>query len=179
MNLLKLLSPMNWIAIIAVCLLFFSSGSYIGYRWNNSKVKALEVTIAKQETSMVKADNAALDAALKKQSELQAKANELQNNVNSLGLTYGKKLKDAQTKINGLESKLIAGNGRLHYNATIEHSFSGRDVSKAPGTTFRIDEATCRPSDSAQRNYLLLRERIEEVNLQIEGLQEYIKEINK
>ncbi|MEX9806648.1 lysis system i-spanin subunit Rz, partial [Proteus mirabilis] len=48
---------------------------------------------------------------------------------------------------------------------------------KAEGTTATgLDDAiTARPTDSAIRNYWLLRERIAESEQMIKGLQEYVK----
>lgn len=90
-----------------------------------------------------------------------------QRDVATLDAKYTQELADAQETINQLERDVATGKRRLQLNATCKGNSTG---------TSGMDDATSpRLTDSAQRDYWSLRERIETSNKMILGLQEYIK----
>lgn len=85
--------------------------------------------------------------------------------VNDIDTKFTQELTDAKNENNRLYNNVITGIGRLQFN-----------INKT--TTVSPTNAECaRLDDSSQRNYFILRERIEQSRLQIEGLQSYIKEV--
>ena len=98
--------------------------------------------------------------------------NDLQRRQKSVALLdqkYTRELADAQATIFQLQRDVTAGKRRLQLNA----SCPGRSSASAS----RLDDAA-RPrlTDAAEQNYFILRNRIEFVEKQITGLQQYIRE---
>ncbi|EKM5753215.1 lysis protein [Cronobacter sakazakii] len=91
-----------------------------------------------------------------------------QRDVAALDAKYTKELADAQENIAHLERDVAAGRKRLQLNATCT-------ANGAPGTSGVGDATTARLTDSAQRDYFTLRERIGAVTKQVGYLQDYIK----
>ena len=92
-----------------------------------------------------------------------------QRDVAALDAKYTKELSDAKETIERLHSDVIAGRKRLQLNANCP----------ANGTTSTGglgDVTGPRLTDSAERDYFTLRERIVTVTKQVGYLQEYIKE---
>jgi prophage endopeptidase len=85
--------------------------------------------------------------------------------LTKLDAKYTQELSDAQAEIDRLTDDLAAGRKRLRLNAVCESAAS-------PGEP---DAAAPRLNDSAERDYLRLRERISTAATQILGLQEYIR----
>lgn len=92
-----------------------------------------------------------------------------QKSVAALDQKYTKELADAKATIDQLHDDVAAGKRRLQLNATCAKQ-------SATGTASLDDAASARLTDTAQRDYFTLRERIEVVGKQIAGLQEYIRE---
>lgn len=90
-----------------------------------------------------------------------------QRDVASLDAKYTQELADAQETINQLERDVASGRKRLQVSARCE--------SNTPSPTGMDDAASPRLTDSAERDYFTLRERIETVTKQLTGLQEYVK----
>ncbi len=91
-----------------------------------------------------------------------------QRDVAALDAKYTKELSDAKKTINDLRRDVDSGAKRLRIAATCP------GVSKATSATGVDDADSARLTDSAQRDYWSLRERIETSNKMILGLQEYI-----
>ncbi|EMC4372042.1 lysis protein [Cronobacter sakazakii] len=91
-----------------------------------------------------------------------------QRDVAALDAKYTKELADAQSTINQLERDVATGKRRLQLNATCT-------ANGATGTGSMGDASTARLTDSAQRDYFTLRERIETVTKQVNYLQDYIR----
>lgn len=89
-----------------------------------------------------------------------------------LDKTHTEALRVAQNQIDDLQRNVVAGNQRLRIHANCPALRAGR----SPGTTRVDDAASARPTDAAQRNYFILRKRIETARHQIAGLQQYIRE---
>ena len=89
-----------------------------------------------------------------------------QRDVAALDAKYTGELQDAKATIVQLERDVANGRKRLQLNATCKNNSTS-----APGVD---DAASARLTDSAQRDYWSLRERIETSNKMILGLQEYI-----
>ncbi|WP_336707637.1 MULTISPECIES: lysis protein [unclassified Cedecea] len=113
------------------------------------------------------------DAAKTKLSQATATINYMQTrqrDVAALDTKYTQELADAKQTIEQLQHDVAAGDKRLHLNATCKPV---RTAASAPG----VDDATGPGlTDSAERDYFRLRERIETSNKQITGLQEYIRQ---
>ncbi|EOL9002630.1 lysis protein [Cronobacter turicensis] len=92
-----------------------------------------------------------------------------QRDVAALDEKYSGELADAQGKIDQLERDVAAGRQRLRLNATC-----GKNA--ATGATGVDDGTGPRLTDAAQRDYFTLRERIETVTSQLNGLQQYVRD---
>ena len=92
-----------------------------------------------------------------------------QRDVAALDAKYTKELADAQATIDQLHDDVATGKRRLQLNATCTKQ-------SATGTTGMDDAASPGLTDSAERDYFTLRNRIELAGKQIAGLQQYINE---
>lgn len=92
-----------------------------------------------------------------------------QRDVAALDAKYTGELAHAQAIIDQLERDVAAGKRRLQLNATCT-------ATGATGTGSLGDAPTARLTDSAQRDYFTLRERIETVTKQVGYLQDYIRQ---
>lgn len=92
-----------------------------------------------------------------------------QRDVAALDEKYTKELADAKATIDQLQRDVATGKRRLQLNATCTKQ-------SASGTTSMDDAVSPRLTDAAQRDYFILRERIEIAGKQIAGLQQYIRE---
>ncbi|EAA1791728.1 lysis protein [Salmonella enterica] len=94
-----------------------------------------------------------------------------QRDVAALDARYTKELADAKAENDALRGDVTAGRRRLLVNATCPAMPTGKSTSAAS-----VDNAA-RPrlTDAAQRDYFTLRERIETVTNQLNGLQEYVR----
>ncbi|ELY4545242.1 lysis protein [Cronobacter sakazakii] len=92
-----------------------------------------------------------------------------QRDVAALDARYTKELADAQDNIDQLERDVAVGRKRLQLNASCSKNGT-------TGTTRVDDGASPRLTDAAERNYFILRERIETVTRQLSGLQAYVRE---
>lgn len=90
-----------------------------------------------------------------------------QRDVAALDGKYTQELADAQENINQLERDVANGRKRLQLNATCK--------GKSSGATGMDDVASARLTDSAERDYFTIRQRIETVTKQLTGLQEYVR----
>ena len=90
-----------------------------------------------------------------------------QRDVATLDAKYTQELADAQETINQLERDVAIGKRRLQLNATCK--------SNSTGTSGMDDATSPRLTDSAERDYFTLRQRIETVTKQLTGLQEYVR----
>ena len=90
-----------------------------------------------------------------------------QRDVASLDAKYTQELADAQETINQLEHDVATGKRRLQLNATCK--------SNSTGTSGMDDASSPRLTDSAERDYFTLRQRIETTTKQLTGLQEYVR----
>ncbi|WP_350223612.1 lysis protein [Enterobacter asburiae] len=92
-----------------------------------------------------------------------------QRDVAALDAKYTKELSDAKKTINDLRRDVDSGAKRLRIAATCVGANNST-------TSSSVDDAdSARLTDSAQRDYWSLRERIETSHKMILGLQEYIK----
>lgn len=92
-----------------------------------------------------------------------------QRDVAALDAKYTKELADAQATIDQLHDDVASGKRRLQLNATCKKQ-------SASGTASLDDAASPGLTDSAERDYFTLRNRIELAGKQIAGLQQYIRE---
>ncbi|WP_460645856.1 lysis protein [Leclercia adecarboxylata] len=92
-----------------------------------------------------------------------------QRDVAALDAKYTGELQDAKATIDQLERDVASGKRRLQLNARC--TTNGATI-----TTSLDDGSTPRLTDSAERDYFTLRERIETVTKQLTGLQAYVRE---
>lgn len=91
-----------------------------------------------------------------------------QRDVADLDAKYTQELANAQETINQLERDVATGKRRLQLNA--------RCTPDGKTTTSGVDDASSpRLTDSAERDYFTLRQRIETITSQLTGLQEYVR----
>lgn len=93
-----------------------------------------------------------------------------QRDVAALDAKYTGELADAKATIDQLERDVASGKRRLQLNARCP-------ASGAPGTSGMGDASSPRLTDSAQRDYFTLRERIATVTKQVGYLQGYINTV--
>ncbi|ECG1718222.1 lysis protein [Salmonella enterica] len=94
-----------------------------------------------------------------------------QRDVAALDAKYTKELAYAKAENDALRDDVAAGRRRLLVNAICPTVPTGKSTSAA-----RVDNAASpRLTDAAQRDYFTLRERIETVTNQLNGLQEYVR----
>lgn len=92
-----------------------------------------------------------------------------QRDVAALDAKYTGELQDAKATIDQLEHDVATGKRRLQFNA--------RCTTNGATSTTGLDDGTGpRLTDSAERDYFTLRERIETATKQIAGLQQYVSE---
>ena len=92
-----------------------------------------------------------------------------QRDVAALDAKYTGELQDAKATIDQLERDVASGKRRLQLNARCT-------TNGATSTTSLDDGSTPRLTDSAERDYFTLRERIETATKQLTGLQAYVRE---
>ena len=92
-----------------------------------------------------------------------------QQSIAALDAKYTKELADAKAKLDALQQCVSSGKCGLRLNAKCP-------TVNATGTASVDDAVSPRLTDSAQRDYFTLRERIEIAGKQIAGLQQYINE---
>jgi len=92
-----------------------------------------------------------------------------QRDVAALDAKYTGELQDAKATIVQLERDVATGKRRLQLNARCS-------TNGATSTTSMDDGTGPRLTDSAERDYFTLRERIETATKQIAGLQQYVRE---
>jgi prophage endopeptidase len=89
-----------------------------------------------------------------------------QRDVAALDAKYTGELADAKSKLDDLQRCVAAGKCGLRVNVV-------KQATATPG----VDDATgTRLTDTAERDYFTLRERIETITKQLTGLQEYVRE---
>ncbi len=96
--------------------------------------------------------------------------------VASLDEKHTKELNDEKAKLEKLHSDVRSGRVGLRVNATCTPT-AGTDVPPAASATSEADAPTPRLTDSAQRDYFTLRAGATTSTKQIEGLQDYIREV--
>lgn len=92
-----------------------------------------------------------------------------QRDVAALDAKYTGELEDAKATIDQLEHDVASGKRRLQLNARCS-------ANGTTGTSGMGDASGARLTDSAERDYFILRERIVTVTKQVGYLQGYIKE---
>ena len=92
-----------------------------------------------------------------------------QRDVAALDAKYTKELVDAKSQLEDLQRCVSSGKCGLHVNARCP-------ANGATGTSGVGDASGPRLTDSAERDYFTLRERIATVTKQVGYLQDYIKE---
>ncbi|WP_368870761.1 lysis protein [Proteus mirabilis] len=114
-------------------------------------------------------NNKELTIALEEQRDINIDYQARIERLNQLDTRHTQELVNAKNEINRLRNLSERNPERVYIKAECPKS--------ATTSTASMDDATtARPTDSAIRNYWLLRERIAESEQMIKGVQEYIKE---
>jgi prophage endopeptidase len=92
--------------------------------------------------------------------------------VAAIDIKYTKELADAKSENERLRADIASGTKRLQLNATCP-----KPVSKTTGPASVDDVASARLAESAERDYIDLRERISTTTTMIDGLQHYISNV--
>ena len=111
------------------------------------------------------------DKATEKLSQANATIKDMQTrqrDVAALDAKYTGELADAKATIDQLERDVASGKRRLQLNARCP-------ANGATGSSGMGDATSPRLTDSAERDYFTLRERINTVTKQVRYLQEYVK----
>ena len=147
----------NWKAAAALLLL----AGVLSIAWAVNHYRDNAIAFKEQR------DKAAKDLKLAKDTiaDMQTR----QRDVAALDAKYTGELADAKATIDQLERDVASCNRRLQLHARCP-------ASGAPGTSSMGDASSPRPTNTAERNYFTLRERIETVKKQVSYLQGYIKE---
>lgn len=143
-------------------------------KWALNNWKIIVVDIALSLITILALSNQSLRGELEAVSNANARLsgqlewqNKTQKAVADIDLQRTRELEDAKSKIADLQRDVATGARKLRVSASCQPAKpSGMD-----------DAASPRLTDSAQRDYFTLRERIEIANKQIAGLQDYINQI--
>ncbi|MFA3778547.1 lysis protein [Yersinia sp. 1652 StPb PI] len=142
-------------ALVAVLI-----ASLFGLTYYHYRVQSLNRDVA-ELSNVAKQQQATLD-----QIETQRQA------VAAIDIKHTKELADAKSENERLRADVANGTKRLQLNATCT-----KPVSKTTGPASIPDDASPRLTESAERDYLSLRERIGIATSQINGLQAYINNV--
>ena len=114
-------------------------------------------------------NNKELTATLEEQKVINTDYQVRIERLNQLDIRHTQELVNAKNEISRLRDDIRNGSRRVYIKANCPKSTSNPTTSMANATT-------ARPTDTAIRNYWLLRERIAESEQMIKGLQDYIKQ---
>ncbi|MBY6289478.1 lysis protein [Enterobacter bugandensis] len=142
------------ICAVVICLLVSMAWAVNHYR-NNA-------IIYKDQRDKVTEELTLADAAI---ADMQTR----QRDVAALDAKYTGELADAKANIDQLERDVAAGRKRLQVNARCP----ANGTASAPGVD---DGYSPRFTDTAERDYFILRERIVTVTKQLTALQAYVRE---
>ncbi|EPM7739536.1 lysis protein [Proteus mirabilis] len=132
-------------------------GGYWVINWQANRINLLVET------------NKELTTALEEQKDINIDYQARIERLNQLDTRHTQELVNAKNEISRLRDISERNPERVYIKAECPKSTSN-------STTSMDDATTARPTDTAIRNYWLLRERIAESEQMIKGLQDYIKQ---
>ena len=134
-------------------------------------ILAMIITIEWQSgrINKLKDSNAELTTQLSQQVEINKDYQARITRLNQLDIKYTQELASAKNEIDRLRVSAERNPDRVYIKAECPKSTT-------TSTTSMDDATTARPTDTAIRNYWLLRERIAESEQMILGLQDYIRQ---
>ncbi|MHA3345317.1 lysis protein [Yersinia pseudotuberculosis] len=130
------------------------------------------LTYYQSQTTKLKRDVAEITAVARQQQTTLDQIEVQRQQVAAIDIKYTKELADAKSENERLRADIANGTKRLQLNATCSKS-----VSKTTGPASVPNDASARLTDTAERDYISLRERIGIATTQIEGLQAYITNV--
>ncbi|CQH39261.1 lysis protein [Yersinia pseudotuberculosis] len=130
------------------------------------------LTYYQSQTTKLKRDVAEITAVARQQQTTLDQIEVQRQQVAAIDIKYTKELADAKSENERLRADIANGTKRLQLNATCSKS-----VSKTTGPASVPNDASARLTDTAERDYISLRERIGIATTQIEGLQAYINNV--
>ncbi|CNE06148.1 putative prophage endopeptidase [Yersinia pseudotuberculosis] len=146
--------------LAGMLLVVIASVLQFGLTYYQGRITTLQRDVA-EITAVARQQQTTLD-----QIEVQRQA------VAAIDIKYTKELADAKSENERLRADIANGTKRLQLNATCSKS-----VSKTTGPASVPNDASARLTDTAERDYISLRERIGIATTQIEGLQAYITNV--
>ncbi|HEK3216476.1 TPA: lysis protein [Proteus mirabilis] len=129
----------------------------VGMTWQGNKIDKL------------KASNAELTSQLSQQVEINKDHQARITRLNQLDIRHSQELASAKNEIDRLRVSAERNPDRVYIKAECPKSTT-------TSTASMDDATTARPTDTAIRNYWLLRERITQSEQMILGLQDYIRQ---
>nr|WP_154236414.1 lysis protein [Yersinia enterocolitica] len=132
----------------------------------------LELTYYHYRVQSLNRDVAELSKVAKQQQATLDQIETQRQAVAAIDIKHTKELADAKSENERLRADIANGTKRLQLNATCT-----KPVSKTTGPSSIPDDASARLTESAQRDYISLRERIGIATSQISGLQAYINNV--
>lgn len=132
-----------------------------------SKIKSAEAGHASQITDIVRVAAAAAGEALERQQRAQSELSQIDQQ-------YTQELTNARAEADSLRDDVADSRRQLRVQATCADT-SGDSVRGSTTSTSVDDAARPRLTDTAQRDYWRLRDRIATVTAQVNGLQAYIR----
>ncbi|WP_449489533.1 lysis protein [Yersinia pseudotuberculosis] len=130
------------------------------------------LTYYQSQTTKLKRDVAEITAVARQQQTTLDQIEVQRQQVAAIDIKYTKELADAKSENERLRADIANGTKRLQLNATCSKS-----VSKTTGPASVPNDASARLTDTAERDYISLRERIGIATSQINGLQDYITNV--
>ena len=148
----------------------------LGLAWQQTRVAG-----EREAHQATKAKNAAVlqdlaDKTLKAYQAVVAEDDARKKAVAALDEKHTKELNDEKAKLEKLRADVAAGRVGLRVNATCTPA-AGTGVPSTTGATSVADATGPRLTDAAQRDYFTLRTGVETSRKQIEGLQEYLRDV--
>ncbi|MBI6366956.1 lysis protein [Proteus mirabilis] len=123
----------------------------------------------KRDIDELEKDKSSLTKQLSQQIDINKDYQARINRLNRLDIRHSQELASAKNEIDRLRVSAERNPDRVYIKAECPKSTT-------TSTASMDDATTARPTDTAIRNYWLLRERIAESEQMIKGLQDYIKQ---
>ncbi|HBC6252942.1 TPA: lysis protein [Proteus mirabilis] len=136
---------------------------FITVRWQAGKINELNESVTKLEK-----DKTSLTGQLSQQIEINKDYQSRITRLNQLDIKYTQELANAKNEIDRLRVSAERNTDRVYIKAECPK------VTTTPSISMD-DATTARPTDTAIRNYWLLRERIVQSEQMIKGLQDHIR----
>ena len=148
----------------------------LGMAWQQTRVAGEREVHQATKTTNAEVLRDLADKTLKAYQAVVAEDEARKKAVAALDAQHTKELNDEKAKLEKLRADVAAGRVGLRVNATCTPT-AGTDVPPSAHAASMVDATGPRLTESAQRDYFTLRAGIETSRKQIEGLQDYIRDV--